>query len=290
MIKKSIVTTIETWLHDAVEMLVRSKVPTPRLDAEVLLAHALGVNRTWLIAHANDNIDDAHALENANKLLAKRLQRVPIAYLTNHKEFYGRSFFVDESVLIPRPESEMMIDLLKEIYGEGSRKKEEGRNSIRLIDVGTGSGCLGITAKLELPALDVTLCDISDEALAIAHKNATTLKADVAIAKSDLLSSFIILPSSFDVILANLPYVDANWERSPETDHEPSLALFADDNGLDLIKKCIQQAQRSLQKDGYLILEADPCQHDEIIRCSKQFGFEVVRVQDYIVALQLRVA
>ena len=283
MIKKSIVTTIETWLHDAVEMLVRSKVPTPRLDAEVLLAHALGVNRTWLIAHANDNIDDAHALENANKLLAKRLQRVPIAYLTNHKEFYGRSFFVDESVLIPRPESEAIIDLLKQTYGEG-------RNSIRLIDVGTGSGCLGITAKLELPELDVTLCDISDEALAIAHKNATTLKADVAIAKSDLLSSFIILPSSFDVILANLPYVDANWERSPETDHEPSLALFADDNGLDLIKKCIQQAQRSLQKDGYLILEADPCQHDEIIRCSKQFGFEVVRVQDYIVALQLRVA
>ncbi len=277
----------QQWLHDSTEQLKDVDIASARLDAEVLFAHTLGVNRTWLIAHANDNIDDAHALENANKLLAKRLQRVPIAYLTNHKEFYGRSFFVDESVLIPRPESEMMIDLLKEIYGEGRRKKEEGRNSIRLIDVGTGSGCLGITAKLELPALDVTLCDISDEALAIAHKNATTLKADVAITKSDLLSSFTILPSSFDVILANLPYVDADWERSPETDHEPSLALFADDNGLDLIKKCIQQSQRSLQKDGYLLLEADPCQHQEIIDYSYHYGFREAVVKDYTVALQL---
>lgn len=278
---------ISKWLSDATRQLGSIGIPSPRLDAEVLLAHALGVNRSWLIAHSFDNIDDAHALQNANKLLAKRVQRIPIAYLTNHKEFYGRSFFVDKNVLIPRPESEMMIDLLKEIYGEGRRKKEEERNSIRLIDVGTGSGCLGITAKLELPALDVTLCDISDDALAVAHKNATTLNADVAITKSDLLTSFTILPSSFDIIIANLPYVDADWERSPETDHEPSLALFADDNGLDLIKKCIQQTQRSLQKDGYLLLEADPSQHQEIIDYSYGYGFKKASVKEYIVALQL---
>lgn len=276
--------TVNLWLFAATDALKAVKIPTPRLDAELLLAHVLKVNRTWLITHQNDNISDAKVLENASKLLAKRVNRVPIAYLTNHKEFYNRSFFVNESVLIPRPESEMIIELLKELVN--------GTN-LRLLDVGTGSGALGITAKLEIPSLAVTVSDISPEALTVARKNAHTLNADIRFIQSDLLSAFSNIKHrtsniNFDIIIANLPYVDRSWERSPETNHEPALALFADDHGLALIKKCIQQASDMTPVDGYLLLESDPEQHEEIITYAHDFGFNHIRTSEYIVALTKR--
>ncbi len=294
---------VNAWLRSAVKRLAEAGILNARLDAEVLLAHALGVNRSWLIAHNFDNIQDAHALEKANKLLAKRLDRVPVAYLTNHKEFYGRSFFVNESVLIPRPESETIVDTLRHIYEERRRSKVEGCQKI--LDVGCGSGCLGITAKLEIPELDVTLSDISPDALAVARKNAQRLGADVSFVHSDLLDEFGIWnlefgedspsdhsnikhrASSFDVIVANLPYVDRAWQTSPELMHEPEIALYAEEQGLKLIKTLLSQAPRILISGGYLLLEADPVQHKAIINYSKTYGFVVVEARDYVIALRL---
>ena len=128
-------------------------------------------------------------------------------------------------VLVPRPESEAIIELLKELGVSG-----------KLLDIGTGSGCLGITAKLEIPKLNVILSDIIQPALRVARQNAEKFQADVALIKSNLLRA---VPGKFDIIIANLPYVDRSWQRSPETNHEPALALFAKDEGLALIYQLI---------------------------------------------------
>lgn len=287
--------TVDDWLTNAAEELTKANIPSARLDAEILLCYMLGVDRAWLVAHADDSL---HAtalhhkgsprrgslIEHGDELLLKRLQREPIAYITGHKEFYGREFLVTPDVLIPRPESESLIELAKKLVVSG-----------RVIDVGTGSGCLGITLKLENPQLDVTLSDISPAALAVAKKNATILKVKVKIVESDLLSTFLpstssLLPSTTyhlpPTILANLPYVDKTWQTSPETSFEPAEALYAKDQGLELIKKCIQQSSKIIVGDGYLVLEADPDQHQTILAYAKDNGFKKIQVLDYALALQ----
>jgi release factor glutamine methyltransferase len=157
-------------------------------------------------------------------------------------------------------------------------------NRPRLLDVGCGSGCIGITLKLEMPSSDITLCDISPAALKIAQENAENLEADVMLTRSDLLES---VRGRYDIIVANLPYVDKAWERSPETDHEPSLALFAENGGLELIYKLIDQAPEHLTNDGYLFLEADPEQHADIQRYAKPRGFISQDIRGYALSLRL---
>ena len=264
---------INYWLKDAAEQLADVGIPSALLDAEIILAHTVRKSRTWLHAHSDDEMT-ARELEIANARLDLRLDRTPIAYIIGHKEFYTRLFKVTPSVLIPRPESEDIITLLKQLNLPGNP---------RLIDVGTGSGCLGISAKLERPELDVTLVDIDRHALTIATENATNLRADVAIMRSNLLDS---APGTFDVIIANLPYVDKSWERSPETDYEPSLALFADDHGLALIVKLLEQLPVALSPRGYALLEADPEQHSSIIKKAKALGLSHRQTEGYIVVLQ----
>lgn len=266
-------TLASDWLDNATRQLKNVGISSARLDAEIILAHTFLKNRTFLHAHPDFPLD-SHRREIADARLQLRSERTPIAYIVGHKEFYGRLFRVTPATLIPRPESEDMITLLKEIA-----KKDE----LQIIDVGTGSGCLGITAKLELPQSRVTLLDISQHALTVARKNAEKLNADVATLRSDLLESF---SSQADVILANLPYVDPSWQRSPETDHEPALALFAEDDGLHLIKRLIAKSTSHLNSGGYLLLEADPRQHHEIIKTAAQHGFSHHTTRNFIVGLQ----
>lgn len=175
-----------------------------------------------------------------------------------------------------------MINLLKELVKETPPRLLDSPR-LRLIDVGTGSGCLGISAKLEMPELDVTLADVSRHALAVATKNSQQLKAEVSIIQSNLLTSFPIQP---DFILANLPYVDPEWELSPELKHEPALALFADENGLRLIKKLIQQASIQLASGGYLLLEADTSQLDAISIYANDHGMHETTRRGFIICLK----
>ena len=269
---------IKDWLTDAAGRLSAIGIDSANLDAEIILANILDKNRTYLHAHPEQLIDkDQLAIANSN--LDLRLNRVPVAYIVGHKEFYGREFAVSPATLIPRPESEDIINVLKEILLSTTYQIPP----TKLIDIGTGSGCLGITAKLEFPNLDVTLADISADALLIASLNANALAADVDTLQSDLLHNY---PQKPDIIIANLPYVDKTWDRSPETDHEPALALFAAKNGMEIIEKLIVQASDSLSPNGYIIIESDPTQHNSLIEFAKKQSFKLINQMGYIIVFK----
>lgn len=271
---------INDWLRNATVQLVGVGISSAKLDAEIILAHTLRKNRTFLHAHGDMRLTDRQT-EIADARLQLRCDRTPIAYIIGHKEFYGRLFQVTPATLIPRPESETIISLLKELSPANVSLLREA--PLRLVDVGTGSGCLGITAKLEIPELDVTLVDISRHALTVATQNAKKLDASVTVQRSDLLNEY---PFQADFIVANLPYVDVRWERSPETNYEPDVALFAPDDGLYLIKALIRQAKTRVSPRGWLLLEADPRQHSAIVDTAKNHGFSKREIRDFIIVLQ----
>ena len=185
--------TISFWLKNAAKSLKDAGIPSARLDAELILANTLRKNRTYLHAHLDEEIDPRR-VDIANARLDLRLDRVPMAYILGYKEFYGRKFAVSPAVLVPRPESEDMISLfLDATAGEIEQKV--------LIDVGTGSGCLGITAALERTNISVILSDISKDALRITEKNADDHRARVKIQQQSLLNGQL---EPVDYIFANL--------------------------------------------------------------------------------------
>ena len=272
--------TISEWITQATDTLKTVGIASARLDSEIILAHTLKKARTYLHAH-NDQTLDPREREIADARLALREDRTPVAYIIGHKEFYGRLFKVTPSTLIPRPESETIITLLGELLPSSHSLIHESAK--RLVDVGTGSGCLGITAKLEFPELDVTLLDISNHALNVAAKNARLLKADVTLLRSNLLSEYAFAP---DIVLANLPYVDPSWGRSPETEFEPQEALFASDDGLYLIKALIDEMSVRTERGCLVFLEADPRQHRAVIHHAKSHGFLLRESRDFIVVIE----
>ena len=240
------------------------------------------------------------------------------AYERGWQDFYGREFLVDENVLIPRPETEMMVDAVLSLAGRAIlpgvlAPEAKIPATARILEVGTGSGCVAITLKLELPEAEVSAVDISEKALEVEKKNAANLGARLhSLIISDLLENVKFTPvkegglgksngasvvgknydtdengssDKFDVICANLPYVDEDWEW---IDHErlaeePRLALFAEDGGLETIKRLIQQAAG---RTRFLILEADPCQHDKIIQYAAEFGFQKTNVRGFILEFE----
>lgn len=225
------------------------KAAISHLDAELILANSLGKDRVFLHAHPDYELSEAEEKQ-AKSDLARRADNEPLAYILGYKEFYSRKFAVSPDVLIPRPETEAIIDLAKE------------QKPAKILDVGTGSGCIAITLKLELPESDVSAVDISPKALQIARQNAAKLGAEIFFKESDLLSE---VQGEYDLIVANLPYVDKNWDWiSPELAYEPDLALYAEDAGLYDIKRLIRQAESYLTKQGALILESDLSQHAKI--------------------------
>lgn len=232
------------------------KAAISRLDAELILANSLGKDRVFLHAHPDYELSETEEGK-ANVMMARRERHEALAYIFGFKEFYGRNFAVSPDVLIPRPESEEIINLAKELKPR------------RVLDVGTGSGCLAISLKLEIPEAEVTAVDISPKAIEIARKNAENLGAKVNFLESDLLES--VKKEQFDLIVANLPYVDKNWEwLSPELKYEPDLALYAKDGGLALIKKLIDGVEQNLSEKGKLILESDMSQHEAIKAYAEQ--------------------
>lgn len=271
--------SIREWLRNASAQLAGVGIESARLDAEIILCHTLKKPRIYLHTHDDEILEDRHR-EIADARIDLRLDFTPIAYIIGHKEFYGRRFKVTTATLIPRPESETIINLLKQSFSSTLPLIPHEK---RLVDVGTGSGCLGITAKLELPELEVTLADISRHALKVAEQNARALGAKVTIHQGDLLHGY---GSAIDIILANLPYVDREWDVSRETHAEPDMALYASNGGLSLIYTLIVQASQLLTPEGSLLLEADPRQHDAIISYAKQYGLAHVQTVGFIVSLQ----
>ena len=266
--------SISEWLKSVSGEFADNMLPTARLDAEIILAHTLNKPRTWLHGHGDEEIDPRRK-DIADARAELRLERVPVAYIIGHKEFYGRRFAVSPHVLIPRPESEVLIELLKKHLPTGAKQ---------LVDVGTGSGCLGITAKLEFPELSITLVDISKDALKIAAENASAYNADVRRLESNLLNQY---PLKADVVIANLPYVDRTWlENSPEIKNEPELALYAADHGLKLIKQLIDTSPQHITSGALILLEADVRQHPAIIDYATKKGLILIETQGLGIALR----
>ena len=207
--------------------------------------------------------------------------------LQNKQDFYGRDFIITPDVLIPRPETEMMIDTALNIMGKpflpGVKPSEPKLpEDITILDVGTGSGCIAITLDLLLPQAKIVATDISDKALIIAQKNASEFGAEVEFLQSDLLKNVKVKP---DLIVANLPYVDENWDwiDKKALSKEPALALYAKDGGLELIFKLIDQvAEREVH---HLVLEADPCQHERITSYAKKKGLALRETRGFILYL-----
>ena len=217
-------------------------------------------------------------------------EALPEAYKNGIKDFYGRDFIVTPDVLIPRPETEQLIDTVLNLAGKSylpgvKPAKRELSKTPKILDVGTGSGCIAITLKLELPKAKILATDISEPALKIAQKNAVKFGVNSHIfIISNLLENVKFTP---DLIVANLPYVDENWEWLDKNalSQEPEIALYAKDGGLSLIKKLISQS--SARHVKYLALEADPCQHESITEYAKSYAYSLKETRGFCILLML---
>lgn len=264
--------TVGAFIKQSTDMLLAADIPTARLDTLVLLEDVLGSDRTLLLAHPEQTIDD-NQLHTLQRMLQRRVTHEPLAYIRNTSEFYGRDFYVDHHVLEPRPESETMIDLLKALPLP---------EAPAIIDVGTGSGALAITARLELSQARVTGVDIDPECLKVASHNARILAANVHFIQSDLLTAVPEKTLERALLLCNLPYVPDTFQINPAAMQEPRLAIFGGPDGLDLYRKLFNQVRAVPQMPTYILTEALPPQHPELSHIANSAGFVLDRSEDFI--------
>ncbi|MBI2638099.1 peptide chain release factor N(5)-glutamine methyltransferase [Candidatus Peregrinibacteria bacterium] len=245
-------------------------------EAEILLSFAMRRKREFLISHPEAKILPT-ALRRFRMLSAKRSSGVPIAYLTGHKEFYGLDFCMEPGVFIPRPETEILVEEVFNVY----RKNYELRMTnykLRICDIGTGSGCLAITLAKHLSKAHVTAVDISPKALKLAKKNAQihSVADRITFFKSDLLDVIAskVKQSPFDIIITNLPYIGLNEDNfvSKEVlDYEPAQALFGGETGLELFEKLFQQIIAMRFKPQWLIAEIGFSQQQALAKLIKKY-------------------
>lgn len=259
--------TLATLLPTAAERLgqaIRLERREARLEAQILAAYALGVSRAWLIAHDQDalNPNQIDAMEN---LIARREKGEPVAYILGKKEFYGRMFRVTPDVLIPRPETELLL--------EAAFERMPKDQALDVLDVGAGSGCISITVALERPIWSVTAVDISCSTLCIARENVQQLGARVFLLQSDLYDA--LGERRFDLILSNPPYImqdDPHLKRG-DVRFEPMLALASGEDGLAALRRLIQAAPMHLCPDGWLMYEHGWNQADNARQFMAHSGF-----------------
>ncbi len=248
--------TLHTALHQGRKLLEDAGILAPRLTAEVLLAHATGHPRSWIFAHSDEELKDLWWIH-YGRYLHQRMAGMPTQYITGVQEFFGRDFRVTPDVLIPRPETEHLI--------EAALKTD----ALTILDIGTGSGAIAITLALETEAR-VTATDISSPALKVAQSNAHRLAALVDFVECDLGSAFE--DHSFDMVVSNPPYISEAARATLQKevrDHEPALALFAGLDGLAIYARLIPEAARLLKPGGRLILELG---HDSLHPVRQMFN------------------
>lgn len=258
------------WLKAATDQLVGAGIGTARLDALVLLEDVTEHDRGWLLAHPEFELSSVQTRQ-LTKLLNQRAKHTPLAYVRGKTEFYGRDFLISPAVLEPRPESETMIELLKQL-------PDLPTNPV-ICDIGTGSGALGITAKLELPNSAVELLDIDDAALKIAQMNVDLFTLDIRISRNDLLSD---KADDYDVLLCNLPYVPDDYQINTAALHEPRRALFGGADGLDIYRRLFRQLAEHPNKVLYILIEAMPFQHRELADIAASAGYRLDTARDFI--------
>lgn len=238
--------TVQTALQQGAEILAKAAIPVPRLTAEVLLCHAMRCDRAYLYAHGNNKLTEL-AWIHYGRYLNERLQGKPTQYITHRQEFFGRDFYVNGDVLIPRPETEHLVETALAWLSEHPRRQ--------ILDVGTGSGAIAVTLALETGGL-VFASDISLTALAVAERNRKALAARVTFFAGDLLEA--VRPASIDLLLSNPPYVpgaDAANMQVEVREWEPHIALFAGDSGFEIYERLLADAIVVLKPGGRLMME-----------------------------------
>lgn len=260
--------TTQDFLDEATKSLEAAGITTARLDCLVLLEDILGLDRAAILAHPEAEITPQQ-LGKLNKQVTQRLQHVPLAYIRGRAPFFGREFVVNQHVLVPRPETETMIELLKNLPLPAGAA---------LADIGTGSGCIGITAALELPGAKVELYDIDPAALQVAKQNAERLHAKATIHKTSLLDAQL----EADVLLANLPYVPERYAINRAAQHEPKHAIFAGKDGLNLYRRFWEQIAGLPKQPVFVLTESLPPQHDSLCLLAKAADYQLHQAQDFI--------
>jgi len=261
---------VHTVLTDMTAQLKAAGITTARLDVLVLMEDVVGMDRAHLLAHLEKVLTPEH-MDILRAYIARRAEHTPLAYIRGKTSFYGREFAVNEYTLVPRPETEVLIDMFKALPLPPDA---------RIADIGTGSGCIGITAALEIPSCHVCLYDIDTHALAEAQVNIRALGAkNVTTQQSDLLYD---VQSPLDVILANLPYVPDDFPINQAATHEPRLALFAGKDGMNAYRVLWSQLQTFTGKPACVLTESLPMQHANMAIYAKPAGYIQRAVQGFI--------
>jgi release factor glutamine methyltransferase len=261
---------ITTWLADATLRLQSAQSGTARLDCLVLLEDCLGQDRAYLLAHPERMLMPAQLKLLANQI-AKRLNHVPLAYIRGKTEFYGRDFYINDTVLEPRPESEIIIDFLLAL--------NIPKNCI-IADIGTGSGALGITAQLELPKSSVLMVDIDADCLEVARTNAQKHHVTPQLIQGNLLKP--LKGQTLTVVMANLPYVPDDFHINEAATHEPHIAIFGGVDGLSYYRTLFMQAAEINTTPSYIVTESLPDQHQALATIAAEHGYTQRAEDDFI--------
>ena len=241
-------------LTAAITHLTADNVPSPRLNAELLLMFTLACDRAYLFAHPERNLTDDEQTR-YQEALAERARGVPAQYITGHQEFWGMDLIVTPAVLIPRPETEHLVETLLALAAD--KKSSPGKN-LRIVDVGTGSGCIALALAKEFPQAEIRAIEVSESALEIARANAARhgLERRVTFHQADLLAGFDL--RDFDFVVSNPPYVGESEEDQVQLEvrkFEPRSAVFAGHEGTEVLARLIPQAESALRTGGWLVLE-----------------------------------
>ena len=287
---------LKAALTAAVEQLTAADIGSPRLNAETLLMFVLGVNRAYLYAHPELTLNPEEQAR-YDEVIAQRATGMPSQYITGHQEFWGLDFVVTPAVLIPRPETEHLVETVLEIVRE---EREQLASNLKIVDVGTGSGCIALALANELPFAHVYATDISANALEIARANAARLQLDgrvrfvqcdvlepvtTGIPSEDVIPSRItpIPPGIFhdlDFVVSNPPYVaygEADKVQRSVKEFEPQAAVFAGKHGFDVIRPLIEQANAALKERGWLAIEIGYSMRDAVLSLLSPTVWENVR-------------
>ena len=274
--------TLREFLRDTRGRLGEVGAPEPRLESEVMLSDVLGVPRHRLYAYQDDAIPE-EAVEALEKVVRRRLEREPLAYILGHREFYGVDLTVGPGVMVPRPETEMLVERALLVCLE-----RMDRAGLVVADVGTGSGGIAVSLAMHLPGVALYATDISAEALEVARANVEKfgLGPRVTLLEGDLLEP---LPGRVDVIVANLPYIPSGRleELQPELAWEPRTALDGGMDGMDQLRRLMGQSACRLTSDGVMLLEIDPGQGETLRRLAeKLFPGATTSVEEDLAGLE----
>lgn len=263
MTKNSPSNQLKYCLQTAEARLDESAIPSSRLDSELLMCFVIGKSRIWVITNPEFNLSKLQ-VNKFFKLINQRSVFYPVAYLTNNKEFFGRDFYVDENVLIPRPETEDLVELVLDNTDSSPKS---------VLDLGTGSGVIGITLALQRPNWRLTLSDISEEALTIAKINAKKLK--VFDKKQFVVADMIPPKTEFDIICANLPYVPTSFNRNKDISFEPPISLYSGDDGLAHYRSLFDTLSQNNHRPELLAIESLEISQPELIKIARTHNFQL---------------